>query len=206
MRDRPLDCSWGETILGAHGGAETMRDRPLDCSWGETILGAHGGAETMRDRPLDCSWGETILGAHGGAETMRDRPLDCSWGETILGAHGGVETMRDRPLENFGLDFMADGEAERPFFRKLFAGRRPISRRFMVKRRCGDTVLQKVHVRSVRQRYCPNKVHGETEKRRVHPLEGLASGKYYGWTEIGETVLQNFCGVAETLRHGENLL
>jgi hypothetical protein len=44
-----LDCSCGETILGAHGGAETMRDRPLDCSWGETILGAHGWAETMRN-------------------------------------------------------------------------------------------------------------------------------------------------------------
>jgi hypothetical protein len=107
---------------------------------------------------------------------MRDRPLDCSWGETILGIHGGAETMRDRPQEYFGRDgdakrpsstsFMADGDMERPFCRKFFAGRRLIS-----ERRCEDFVLQKVHVRSVRQR--DNKVHGETETRRVHPLEGL---------------------------------
>jgi hypothetical protein len=97
---------------------------------------------------------------------MRDRPLDCSWGETILGAHGGTDTMRDRPLEKSGRDvgdtkrpfstsFMADGDMERPFFRKLFAGRRPISRIFVVERICEDTILQKVHVRYVRQRDCP---------------------------------------------------
>jgi hypothetical protein len=51
--------------------------------------------------------------------------------------HGGREMTRDcdgdakRPSST---SFMADGDRERSFFRKLFAGRRPISRIFMIEK------------------------------------------------------------------------